>query len=184
MNRSSFFSICLLLVLVFVRPSALFAQKQASSSKKQYIVSGSITQTNSYCGGARPSEEMITRLNTPKAWAGKKLYIRNGSENSGKKKVLREIVADSAGHFSTKLPSGTYCIIEKEQVKRLNTEEFRKKKTENLKLDEECLKQWWSKCYMSFEVKEADKTDLNINFHIPCFTNGIPCMKYTGPLPQ
>jgi hypothetical protein len=185
MNRFHFFYLNLIFLLTFSESAPALTQKPGSSSKQQqYTVSGSITQTHSYCGGARPSPEMIALLNTPKAWAGKTLYIRSGAENSTKSKVLREIVADSAGHFSTSLPSGIYCIIEKEQVKHLNTEEFRKKKTANLMLDENCLKQWWTKCYMSFEVKDADKTDLNINFHIPCFTNGVPCMKYTGPLPQ
>jgi hypothetical protein len=183
MPRSRFLSVSLIFLSALFLNVASFAQKTGSLAKKQYTVAGIITQTRAYCGGARPSEEMMKAYNTPKAWIGKKLYIRSGAENSTKRKVLHEITADSTGHFSVKLPPGIYCIIEKEQLKKLNTEAFRKKKSEYLKLDEDCLKQWWGKCYTSFEVKDADKTDLIINFHIPCFTQGVPCMRYTGPLP-
>ncbi|HEV7230798.1 MAG TPA: hypothetical protein VGO45_05690 [Bacteroidia bacterium] len=173
--RHIFFS--LLIFLVF--SENIYSQKNS----KQYTVSGTITQTHSYCGGARPSDEMLARLNTPAPYAGKKLYIRYGNQNSSKKKIIRIISADSAGHFKIQLPSGTYCIIQDEQIKRLDIEHFKKQETEYLKLDENCLKNWWSQCFTTFEVKSENKTNLNINFNFPCFTGGTPCMQYTGPLP-
>jgi hypothetical protein len=181
MNRIFLF-LSLAFTGLFISCQSGFSQKSGKGGKG-FAISGHITQTHAYCGGARPSEEMLKSYTTPKPFPGKKLYIRSGTENSLKKKVLREVIADSAGHFSLRLPPGTYCIIQEEQVKKLDPEHFRQKANKNLKLNEECLKQWWDKCFMTFEVKDADKSDLNINFYIPCFTEGIPCMQYTGPMP-
>ena len=137
-----------------------------------------------HCGGARPPKELMDNLTKPSPFPGKKVYIRSGTENSLDKPVIRELIADTGGRFSLLLPSGTYCIIQEEQVKTLDTDFFRKKLTSYHKLDEECLKQWWGKCLMTFEIGTSDKTGMNINFHFPCFTNGVPCVTYTGPLPQ
>jgi hypothetical protein len=177
-----FFQVSLAL-LIFV-PLVSCSQKAATSKTVEYKVSGTITQTHAYCGGARPPKELMDNLTKPSPFPGKKVYIRSGTENSLDKPVIRELIADTGGRFSLLLPSGTYCIIQEEQVKTLDTDFFRKKLTSYHKLDEACLKQWWSKCLMTFEVGATDKTDLNINFHFPCFTNGVPCVTYTGPLPQ
>jgi hypothetical protein len=169
----------LLLLLGFTNCST--AQK--THKAKQYAVHGTITQTRSYCGGARPSDEMLEKLNTPRPLPGIKLYVRSGNTNQLKKRIQRTIVADSAGNFVIHLPPGTYCIIQEEQIKKLNPESYRKKQTEYLKLDENCLNKWWSDCLLTFEVKAEDKKGLNINFNTPCFTNGVPCLNYTGPMP-
>jgi hypothetical protein len=172
-----------LIFLVCLLNSPAFAQKTGSGAQKLYSISGTITHTQSYCGGARPTDEMLAQYNTPTPLAGKKLYIRSGTENSLKRKVLHQIVSDGTGHFSLKLPSGTYCILVQEQVKKLNKAEFRKKATDYLTLDENCLNQWWKTCYLSFEVKDTEITDLKINFNTPCFTDGTPCLNYVGPMP-
>jgi hypothetical protein len=176
--RRTFLLFTLAAACSFCSPKA-----SAPPSVHQYTVSGIITQTHAYCGGARPSDKMLEDLRTPKPFPGKKLFVKNGTENTAGLKVLGEIIADSAGHFRLQLPPGSYCIVEQEQINKLDLDNFRKKKTTDLQLDEACLKQWWGKCLMSFEITTADKTDLNINFHFPCFTNGIPCMRYSGPLP-
>jgi hypothetical protein len=166
-------------LLLFSFPAKMHSQKKI----RQYVVSGTITQTHTYCGGARPSEEMLERLNTPAAYPGKKLYIRYGRVNSDKKKVIRVICADSAGHFKIQLPPGTYCIIQDEQIKRIDISNFKKMEGDYLKLDENCLKRWWSECFTTFEVGKGNKSNLNVNFNFPCFTGGTPCMQYTGPAP-
>ncbi len=177
-------SLKILFSLFFVSILPACSQKAAQDAGPLYTVSGSITQTHAYCGGIRPPDSQLKELRTPRALPGKKLYIKTGSENTASTQVIRELVADSAGHFRLQLPSGTYCIVEKEQVSKLDLDNFRKKKTNYMELDESCLQQWWAKCQLSFEVKAADQTDLQINFYFPCETNGIPCMRYTGPMRQ
>jgi hypothetical protein len=182
------FSFCLSLFLFCVLAGNVHAStvtpKAAKKTSKQKDVSGLITQTHAYCGGARPTEEVLKRLQTPAPFPGKKIYIRCGNENTTKKKIIRTVTADSTGHFSIKLPPGTYCIIQEEQVKKLDPDHFLKKETAELKLKKNCLEKWWSTCYQTFEVKATDShVPLNVNFHFPCFTEGIPCMQYSGPLP-
>jgi hypothetical protein len=172
------------LTLFILEPLGSCSQKAATSKPAEFKVSGTVTQTHAYCGGARPPKELLDNLTKPSPFPGKKIFIRSGTENSLDKPVIREIIADTAGKFSILLPAGTYCIIQEEQVKSLDTDFFRKKLTSYHKLDEECLKQWWGKCLMTFEIGTSDKTGMNINFHFPCFTNGVPCVTYTGPLPQ
>ncbi|MFI5151582.1 MAG: hypothetical protein ACHQRM_17795 [Bacteroidia bacterium] len=152
---------------------------------KEFQVSGLITQTQSYCGGARPPEDLLKRLQSPHPLSGKKIYFRKGTKNTLDMQGLKDAVSDSTGHFKVMLTSGSYCIIEEDQVKALDVESFKKKYlTPYLVADEVCLKQWWDKCYSSFELGAADKSDVNLNFHMPCFTKGLPCVKYTGPMPQ
>ncbi len=173
-------------ILVFTALTFIIAcgPKAASQTGLEFKVSGRITQTHSYCGGARPPEDLLKKLNTPAPYSGKKLFVRSGTSNSTEKSIIREFTADSSGYFSIQLPAGTYCVVVEDQVKALDIQSFKNKTTKNLKLDESCLQQWWDKCLMTFDVTNANKSDLNINFHFPCFTGGIPCMTYTGPLPQ
>jgi hypothetical protein len=56
---------------------ALLGQKQ---NMKEYTVSGKVTQSSAYCGGMRPSEEMLNELTKSKPYTGKIFYV--------KKKVL------------------------------------------------------------------------------------------------
>jgi hypothetical protein len=174
----------LLLAGLLLFSLAACSQKAATQSTPAYKISGLITQTHAYCGGIRPPADLLNQLNTPQPFPGKKLFIRSGKENVIDQKIMSEFIPDSGGHFSVQLPSGTYCIIQEEQVKDLDIPAFRKKLPANLKLDEACLKQWWGKSLMTFEVASSDKNDLRLNFHIPCFTEGLPCVSYTGPMPQ
>ena len=155
------------------------------SAVQEYTVSGTITQTQSYCGGARPPEDLLKALESPRPYRGKKICFRSGDKNNTDQKFVRTAVSDSLGKFSVKLPAGAYCIIEEDQVKLMNVESYRKKYgSKYLTVDEDCLKSWWGTCIQSFVLGNADKNDLTLNFHMACFTNGVHCLRYTGPLPQ
>jgi hypothetical protein len=181
------------LYAVLLVPFLLVSHEQRCASKPgnepvhkhEYSVSGTITQTHSYCGGARPPDELLAKLQAPHPFPGKKIYFRKGDVNTVDIKTLKEAVSDSSSHFHVMLSPGTYCVIEEDQVKALDTVAYRKKyATKYLVVDDACLKEWWGKCLTTLVVEKADKKDLTLNFHIPCFTQGIPCMKYTGPKPQ
>src|SRR4051812_11044433 len=101
------------ITLVILNSVFLFGQTKHTAL---LTVSGKVTQTSSYCGGARPSEEMMEQYNKPKPYAGKIFYVRKGKENN-KKAVVLKFISDSAGNFSFQLPAGSYCIIQQEQLK-------------------------------------------------------------------
>jgi hypothetical protein len=66
--RTVFFELAVLQLLFF----GCLAQQKPQAR----LVSGEVTQTSSYCGGARPSDEMVQEQNRPKPYGGKKFYIR------------------------------------------------------------------------------------------------------------
>lgn len=153
----------------------------AQTTKKTLItISGKITQTSSYCGGAAPSPEMLEEYETPKPYIGKTLYVRKGNRNNLKEKIILSFKADAKGNFSFQLEPGIYSIIVEEQVKTLTI----KQTNPGVQADTACLKKWWVKPYHLLNVKENNITGLNFNFHHPCFiTSDIPCFQYNGPMP-
>ncbi len=144
-----------------------------------YIISGKVTQTTSYCGGAAPPQELLDRLATPIAYPDKKLYIRKGRTNNIKSNILKTIITDSAGEFSIRLAAGTYVIIQEEQLQEIKAADYKK---EYLQVDEKCLQEWWTKPYYLLEVKKENITNLHFNIQHDCFMEtDVPCITYTGP---
>ena len=151
------------------------------TNKTTFTISGKVTQTSSYCGGAAPSPEMLEELARPVIYAGRKFSIRKGSINTLKEPVILSFKSDNKGLFSFQLPPGIYSVILEEQVKELNTAAYQK---QNISADAACLKAWWKKPYYILEVKDKDINTLNFSFHHPCFIPfDIPCLQYTGPYP-
>ena len=148
----------------------------------KYTVSGKVTRTSSYCGGAAPSEEILAGYANPSPYSGKTFYVRKGNTNDIKKAVVLKFKADSSGSFSFQLSPGIYSIIQEEQVKALALKKY--SSTEFIQVDQSCLKSWWKKPYMILTIKDKDIVDLNFNFYHACFISGdIPCMNYNGPMP-
>jgi len=152
-----------------------------TKEKKTYSISGKILQTSSYCGGARPTQEIIDKMAIPIAYEEKRLYIRKGKLNSAKYKVLKSFSSDKEGNFSFRLSKGTYSVIVAEQLNEIKNGDF---VNVNQKVDTVCLKEWWLSPYYLLEVKKKNIQHLNFIFHHRCFvTNDIPCLTFTGPFP-
>ena len=81
----------------------LFVSSDLCRYKVKFDVSILVTSTQSYCGGARPTDEMMQELNTPKPLPEKKLYIRKGKENSLKEPIIKEVVTNAAGKIDLKI---------------------------------------------------------------------------------
>lgn len=154
---------------------------ETTKPKIKYVVSGEVTQSLQYCGGMRPSEEMLAERKTPRPYVNKKFHIRKGNKNSLASPVLLSFTADSNGYFSIDLPAGIYSIIQTEQVKKLDLNKY---KSYHIKVDEQCLKTWWAEPYYVLEIKNENITGLKFHFENRCFIEGdVPCRRYTGPLP-
>lgn len=145
-----------------------------------YTISGSVTQTSSYCGGANPPKELLQQMATPVAYPGKTFYTKSGTVNDLAMPVLTSFTTDSTGHFSIHLSPGIYAIILKEQLAELNAADY---ETKTQVVDKDCLAEWWKKPYYLLEVKQQDISSLNFVFHHRCYiANDIPCIRYRGPL--
>ena len=152
-----------------------------STTAKSVTVSGSITQTNAYCGGARPSDEMLQELATPRPFPNKKMHVIKGETNTTAHEIILSFTSDSVGGFSFKIVPGTYAIIVDEQAQAPDSKKYT---SQLVKADETCFKDWWAKPYYLLEVGTANMKGLSFQFNHRCFVQyDIPCLRYDGPLP-
>ncbi|MGE0567341.1 MAG: hypothetical protein AB7O73_05275 [Bacteroidia bacterium] len=156
--------------------------KEINQSKITFTVSGKITKTSTYCGGAAPSPEILKSYRTPQPYVGKELFIKKGDTNNLKEPILIKIAADSEGKFQFDLPDGNYVLLQKEQTEKLNYSKFDFGKYYHL--NKGCLDNWWLKPLMKIKIEGKNISGLDFNFHRRCFQQtDVPCITYNGPMP-
>ncbi|CAN5886742.1 hypothetical protein BH11BAC4_BH11BAC4_22410 [soil metagenome] len=174
----------LLLLLLFTGINVFFifcrtAVTMKDAKGKSVPVSGVITQTYSYCGGAAAPKQILDQLKTPVPYTGKKFFIRVDNTNTISGKIVKSFTSDSTGGFSFTLEPGIYSIIVEEQLQQIKASDFA---TEHQQVDENCLSAWWIRPLYILEISDKAITGLNFNFHHPCFiSSDIPCLQYSGP---
>ncbi len=186
MNSFAITSAVFCLLACGTKHKAASEKSTVNSPAKTVTVSGNVTQTNSYCGGARPSDEILNQAATPRPFPNKKFHVIKGEINTVGREIFLSFTSDSIGDFSFKVAPSTYSIILDEQAQAPDTKKY---ESEVVKVDEACFKEWWAKPYYLLEVPAASQTTtikgLNFNFHHKCFIKyDIPCLQYDGPLPQ
>lgn len=161
-------------------------KETVSTESPLYKVTGSIYVTSDYCGGARPTEEMLDKLKTPKPYVGKKIYIRKGVVNTVDSPILYALVTDDEGKFTAQLPAGNYVIIDEYRINNGFTDSLFANTLQNIRTnDPACIKQWFNDGLAKFKVDKADQTLPQLNIHQQCFRpDGVPCLMYTGELPK
>lgn len=171
-----------ILFFAFIFSLISFAQKTGGLKPVRVTVKGKLMQTNSYCGGARPTDEMLAEIQKPTPYAGKVFYVRKGKVNSKKAEVITSFTTDANGEFSFEITPGTYSIIQAKQLKALKPADLKTKGYQVV--DAKCMKAWWTKPYYLLEVKTENITIPEWSIHHPCFVSGdIPCISYNGPMP-
>lgn len=158
-----------LLVLCFVLLNCFAALAQ----KK--LVKVVVLARPSYCGGARPSEEMLAEMTKTKPYANKKMYLVS---EKGKVRVVK---TGMNGSFSIKLAEGTYKLMEAWKHKKASPnggsiEHF----------DKPCLKTEWEKealqiAVLKNEIMITDKNEITLycDWAYPCLLEG-----YRQPMPE
>jgi len=170
----------LIVLALLIYSISFFAQKKKPDV--YFMVRGKITQTSDFCGGARPSDEVMQDMQKARLYAGKTLYIRKGKSNDLRQPIVMKFLSDSAGRFTIMLKPGVYSIVQPEQLKKLDMKKIYS--GPNIEPDMSCLKEWWSKAYFVLEIKDKNIDGLEFNFHHKCFIEGdVPCLNYTGPMP-
>ena len=170
-------------VLVYGPKSNLTAAAEVtpSSPSPKLTVAGTVTQSDAYSGGAKPSEERLKKLTAPRAYPGKKFHVIRGGTNTVAREIVLTFTTDEAGHFSFQIVPGTYAILVDEQW---SPPDAKKYQTKSIHVDEAAYNQWWAKPYHLLEVKAADITGLKFHFHHRSFiAYDIPALRYTGPYP-
>lgn len=159
-----------------------------SAQKGWVTVRGLITYTSQYCGGARPPEELLKELATPKPYAEKVIFIKKGNQNPFTNKVLYRIKTDSLGRYSVKLKSGIYIIVDglKENKKMYDSivHKYAVKTSATGVIDTVCYKNFYETPDKIFKITSKMKS-LNdtLNYFKGCNWSGSPCVPFTGFYP-
>ncbi len=132
-----------------------------------------------YCGGARPTEEMLNRTKPISA-----SFILKGDNGFEK-----EVNSDELGYIKISLKKGKYQLKEIAKNVPFLTYFISQKALQNAVNDpnikigsETCYKEWWAKNVIDFEI--TDTTVLieeTVYLFSNCYTSN-PCDTYTGPI--
>lgn len=188
--KNKFVLYYILLLMVFIAACKISGADNNNRGNKHnntFQLSGNITFTSDYCGGAKPPKDLLEGLATPTPYLGKVFYIRSGERNDVTSPVLYTVISDSLGHYSVNLQPGNYCMIDEFRKDTSFMFDVYKKDPNNFLVvhDKKCLENWFNSCFNGFTISNADISNVNFNIHRSCFRpEGVPCIDYDGPLPQ
>ncbi len=163
----------------------MLSQTVYSQYKMNAVIT--ITQTSSYCGGAKPPETLLKQLGELKPLRHKKFYIRKGTINNFNAKDFITTISDSMGRINIKLSVGKYYLVDERKFKNIfysTILTMYAKENENYSvIDTSCLKQWIAQPDFVFEVINS-KNKFSFNYHQLCTWNKIPRIQFKGKLPE
>ncbi len=165
---------------------ALNSIRQVNVNHARYNLEISVTETIEYCGGIRPNREKNQDIETPAALIRQKFYIKKGKINLFCSPVLFEAITDSSGKIALQIPTGSYIIVnenKKDSVCYRNLLlKYSRATREYSAIDSTCLKNWYEKPDIAFEIRVSERKSLSLNLTRPCPWKDIPCIQFTGPL--
>jgi len=121
--------------------------------KKQENVSGSVTFSNHYCGGAKPSDEMMEGYRTQYPLKNSTILLKSKNQ---KDKAIK-IKTDKEGNFNMPLDAGTYDYYMTESYNQ----------DMNCSFNSSC-KKWLNKCFGQIKIKEGKNSGYTIIFDFEC----------------
>lgn len=127
-------------------------------------VSLSITISSDYCGGAAPSEKVISKLNEPKQFTNQKLYITTTKPSKILPEDMTQLTSSTSGTIDTSLEKGTYFVFLPEKVSAKLASKDRS--------ESDCIK-WKNTPNGTFTVG----SDKNISFNIHKTCDGCGALR-------
>lgn len=131
-----------------------------------------------YCGGARPTPEM--EKGTTAAIANGVYYFKNRITQDAVKATT-----DASGLLNLKLEVGDYQVYMGDKIDLTFEEFYAKYKVEKEGYENEseaCFRTYYS--LPAWEVSINADTTFTLTREIDCYTDGNPCVNYTGPHKQ
>lgn len=147
-----------------------------------------VFQTSTYCGGARPSPEILAELQAVRPFSDQMIYVKAGTRNDLTKPILDSAITNTNGEVRFNLSPGTYSIIRKERIDRgyynFLTDKYGVETKNYSKVDSACLDAWIADVDFVIQVIDQSTNSFEFIIHHPCWWNSIPCVEYTGPIPN
>jgi hypothetical protein len=162
------------------------AEKETSENLKEklFSISGFVTHSSSYCGGARPTNDILMEITSPRPNPNATFYVRRGKFNDISEEVFCTFSTDENGNFSFKLPPGDYVILEKNRVDSLYYKQvvktYSKESDSYSAVDTSCMNNWLKESLTQISITTKDLENINWNIHKACWTDA-PCIQYKGP---
>ncbi len=152
----------------------LFFATLISCSQKK-LVSTTISFTQQYCGGARPSAEILAEAEKPKAYANKTIVILSSKGKTDSVKT------NADGLLKTNLKPGNYKLMEAWR--------YYKKANGGIPLsdfDKDCLKEEWKKEIKEIVITKKDVKIFEKNVIIEICPWNLPCILESKrpPMPE
>ena len=167
--------------LFFVACAGQKPVAKSTDSVEAYTVSGNFQQKLSYCGGARPSQEMLDEFENPVPLMRYTIYIKKGTENSPSAVLVDSTKTDEYGNYSFSLPPGAYTLVSYTQLNKACLNDVVSQQYIVI-ADQACLDDWYKKGLIQFTVKDQAIANLDYLITKACdIPDGIPCLNYTGP---
>ena len=147
--------------------------------KATMSITGTINQTEMYCGGAAPPEELLNKLRQPHPLKNYKFYIKEGLVNDLDSKVFATVKTDENGYFQLELPAGKYILLTAEQL----TKSIISNPGENIKIVyQDKLNTWWRE---GIALIKVDTKEIEVTLHKRCYLPiGVIGLRYTGPVAE
>lgn len=161
--------------------------KDLEQQVELYEVTIDVTQTSDYCGGARPTDEILKELNTPKPLSNTKIFIWEGEINDIDKPILYELTTDANGKINKQLPAGDYSVVfsDKKDQSTFNDllEKYGEPTDDFGAIDKNCLEEYFKKPALTFSISTYSTKKFNINYVNRCRRASVPCAVFKGPVP-
>jgi hypothetical protein len=174
-------------IVAFFSGMELSCTSSVKAAKKEVLVEFRLMKKGVYCGGARPSDQMLLDLEKMTPLTSTQFYIKSGHINDPSAPAIYSSITDEEGLAFVQLKPGNYLLVfeDKQDWSQFNSwkDSFAVAQESFSAIDTMCLRQWIQIPEAVFQV-HADSTPV-IELVRPdkCFWNNIPCIEYTGSIP-
>ena len=139
--------------IFFVITFSILSQAQTPVTPSYNLVQGKLKFNQRYCGGARPSEEMLAQFDSLRLLPNTTVFL---SRKIGGKFIYK-LVSDGKGNFKKKMRAGKYFVYMSRNYDKYLLSEF----------NPDCEKMMKS-TFGEVEIIEGGKKLYNINLHFGC----------------
>jgi hypothetical protein len=156
--------------------------KKLQTSTKTVAVKGTIQTHQPYCGGAKPTEEMMKGTTTLSA--NQTFYLKPGISHVKKEPVFMTFKTDENGQFNISVPMGDYVVLSQDKIDSYEAylKKYKVTSTYVEYLGDECSKRNYEAA--DFILRVQSDTTVVYTYKSRCQTGTNPCLRYTGPQAQ